>query len=189
MTIDEILVGIPDKKDLRKTTSLKFKRDIFNFFNTDEFKEKSAVEWGSFLGQTTYVLSFLFKKVTGFNLNDVSLAKETNKDRGNVEFHALNIYTNPCPIDFGDIFLVDASHDYMSVMSDINRSLKFGSIDKKYFIFDDYGHIPGVRNAVDTFIKNDILEIIKPIGYNIDEMKQIIGGHSNTDEGLICREK
>jgi hypothetical protein len=42
MTIDEILTNIPDKFEHRTTTSHKFKRDFFEYFNKPEFKDNAA---------------------------------------------------------------------------------------------------------------------------------------------------
>ena len=55
MTIDEILSLVPDKFEHKTTTSKKFKRDVFAFFDKPEFKNKTALEIGSNLGYTTFI--------------------------------------------------------------------------------------------------------------------------------------
>ena len=50
-----------DKKDNLSTTSFKFKTDIWEYFN--DSKDQTVVEFGTHIGQTTRILSFLFKKV------------------------------------------------------------------------------------------------------------------------------
>ena len=57
-----ILKDIPDKRQDKDTTSLKFKEQLINFFG-DEWKDKTCLEIGTNKGYTTRVLSFLFKKV------------------------------------------------------------------------------------------------------------------------------
>ena len=68
-----------DKKDNLTTTSFQFKRDLWDYFK-DEFKDKVAVEFGTHKGQTTKILSYLFKKVYTINNQDNKKAKELNKD-------------------------------------------------------------------------------------------------------------
>jgi AraC-like DNA-binding protein len=183
--IDELLLTIPDKFQHKATTSHRFKRDVFEFFDKPEFKDKICVEWGSNLGYTTRVLSYLFKEVTGFNKERAVEASELNKDRQNVRYYTQDIYNTELPIDTGDVFLVDADHSYDAVINDTLRSLNFNSAGKKYFIYDDYGALSDVKDAVDALILSDKIEIIKKIGYATDE----VFTHKLRDyEGLICKE-
>lgn len=186
MTIDELLVNIPDKFQHNTTTSHKFKRDVFDFFNKEEFKTKSCVEWGSNIGYTTRILSFLFKNVVGFNLENVEKAELFNIDRSNVKYYAQDIYNTKIPIDYADVFLVDAQHTYHAVIDDTYRSLKFKSDGPKYFIYDDYGAFPEIKQAIQDLISNDKIEIVKKIGHNPNEnfIKPLCDY-----EGLICIEK
>jgi hypothetical protein len=47
MNIDKILENIPDKFEHRTTTSHRFKKDVFEFFNSPEFSDRVCVEIGS----------------------------------------------------------------------------------------------------------------------------------------------
>lgn len=190
MTIDELLKDIPDKFVYSTTTSHKLKRDVFEFFNRPEFKESVCIEIGSNLGYTTRILSYLFKEVVGFNLESAKEAIEFNKDRKNVRYYTQDVYKTVLPLDYGDIFFVDAEHTYFAVIDDTMRSLKFKSTNglKKYFIYDDIGAFPELKSAMDDLIKNDYIKIVKPIGYSpgekfIDRIPSL-----NAYEGYICIE-
>ena len=56
----DILKGIPDKREDKNTTSLKFKQDMIDFLG-DDYKDKTCLEIGAHRGYTTRILSFLFK--------------------------------------------------------------------------------------------------------------------------------
>lgn len=186
MNIDQILEKIPDKFQHSTTTSHKFKKELFEFFDKEEFKNKECVEWGSNLGYTTRILSYLFKQVYGFNKVEVDKAELFNSDRPNVKYFAQDIYNTTIPICKADIFLIDAEHTYHAVVDDTIRSLGFESIGKKYFIYDDYGAYPEIKKAIDDLVEYNKIEIIKKIGYS---------QHENFTrplfdyEGIICIEK
>jgi len=186
MTIDELLTIIPDKFEHRTTTSHKFKRDFFDYFNKIEFKDKICVEIGSNIGYSTRVLSYLFKEVIGFNLDSVEAAQKFNSDRLNVRYYAQDVYNTVLPVDYADVFFIDAQHTYDAVIEDTLRSLKFKSDGKKYFIFDDYGAFPDIKKAVDDLISCDKIEIVKKIGHETDTtfVKPLYDY-----EGIICIEK
>ena len=186
MIIEDLLKNIPDKFEHSTTTSHRFKKDLFEFFNKEEFKNKICVEWGSNLGYTTRVLSFLFKEVYGFNKVEVDKAEKFNQDRSNVKYFAQDIYNTKISINEGDIFLVDAEHTYHAVIDDTTRSLQFKSSGKKYFIYDDYGAYPEIKKAIDDLVEYNKIEIVKKIGYNNEEKftRQLFDY-----EGVICVEK
>jgi hypothetical protein len=66
--------------------------------------------------------------------------------------------------------MIDAVHTYECVKIDtfncIN-SKKESSIENKklYFIYDDYGAFPPVKQAVDELISSNVLSVVKKIGY------------------------
>ncbi len=94
-TIEEILSEIrEDKKDNLSTTSFKFKTDLWNFFrDIPHSNAMNCVEFGTHKGQTTRLLSFLFKKVYSINLpNHFAEAQQLNKDRDNVQFCPFDLY-------------------------------------------------------------------------------------------------
>lgn len=169
-TIDELLIEIgEDKTQNLSTTSFQFKRDVWDYFQN--YQDKIAVEFGTHKGQTTRILSYLFKKVYTVNNNDNILAKEFNKDRDNIIYLNFDLYSNnQLPIsDTIDVFLIDAGHDYNHVIYDINRVTSMNCSEECYVIFDDYGancHINTVKKAVDQAIQMNILSLIKGIGHN-----------------------
>lgn len=185
MNIEEILTNIPDKFQHKTTTSHKFKRELFEFFDKEEFKNKTCLEIGSNIGYTTRVLSYLFKEVIGFNLENVEMAQKFNSDRPNVRFYAQDVYNTILPLDYGDVFLVDAEHTYDAVITDTLRSLTFKSDGKKYFVYDDYGAFPEIKKAISDLIDHDKIKIVKHLGHE--------PGSNFTRplfdyEGLICIE-
>jgi hypothetical protein len=186
MNIEEILTNIPDKFEHRTTTSHKFKRDFFEYFNKPEFKDKICLEIGSNIGYSTRVLSYLFKEVIGFNLDNIDAAAKFNIDRPNVRFYAQDVYNTELPVDYGDIFFIDAQHTYEAVIDDTLRSLKFKSSSKKYFIYDDVGAFPEIKKAITDLIQHDKIEIIKYIGHEPESnfIRPLFDY-----EGIICIEK
>jgi hypothetical protein len=185
MNIEDILKEIPDKFQHPTTTSHKFKKDVYNFFNKPEFKELICVEWGSNIGYSTRLLSYLFKEVVGFNKERIVEAQEFNATRSNIRYFAQDIYNTKIPIDSGDVFFVDADHSYHCVIDDTMRSLKFKSSGKKYFIFDDYGADPGIKKAVTDLIEHEQLMLVQKIGHSPEE-KFIRKLYDY--EGVICTE-
>ena len=135
--------------------TIKFKTDVWNFFQG--FQDKVAIEFGTHKGQTTRILSFLFKKVYTINNNDNTAAKELNQDRDNIIYLNFDLYSNqPLPIqDKISMFLIDAGHDYTHVISDINLAFSLNLNEDCYIVFDDYGFLPDVRNAVNSIDKKE----------------------------------
>lgn len=185
MDINQILENIPDKFQHKTTTSHKFKKDLFEFFNKPEFKNKVCLEIGSNIGYTTRVLSYLFKDVIGFNLESVEIAEKFNSDRPNVRYYAQDVYKSTLPVDHGDVFLIDAEHTYHAVIDDTIRSLNFKSSDKKYFIYDDYGAFPEIKQAISDLIEYNKIKIVKKIGHSPEEN---FTRKLYDYEGLICME-
>tara|TARA_B100000700_G_scaffold230628_1_gene255100 strand:- start:3393 stop:4811 length:1419 start_codon:yes stop_codon:yes gene_type:complete len=194
-TIDEMLDGIPDKKDFNKTTSIQFKKDLFNYFlNNVDTKDKKlkVLELGTNHGYTTRILAFLFDKVITFDKFDVNVhqAKMINYDFSNIDYHKVDVYGEKWPdVDF-DVVFIDCMHTYEAVVSDINNVLNRTIGKQVYFIFDDYGLNWGpnsgqVKQAIDEFINKDYIKIVKEIGHPKGTSigsKEILGDV----EGLIC---
>ena len=192
--IDKLLEEIvEDKTQNMTTTSFKFKRDIWEFFQG--FQDKVAVEFGTHKGQTTKILSHLFKKVYTVNNQDNTEAKILNKDIQNIEYISnFDLYLDKdLPInDNVDIFLIDAGHKYFHVISDINRVTSMNCSKECYIIFDDYGlktHSQHVKRAVDQAINQNILTKIKGIGHSKGySFKQDDPNYTLEDsEGLITK--
>ena len=167
--IEKLLKQIKeDKVDNMSTTSFKFKRDVWDFFQV--FQDKIAVEFGTHKGQTTRILSFLFKKVYTINNNDSIMAKDLNQDRDNIVYLNFDLYSNqPLPInDKISMFLIDAGHDYDHVISDINLAFSLNHTSDCYIVFDDYGltqYEHHVYKAVNQAINMGALTFIKGIGH------------------------
>jgi hypothetical protein len=177
------------------TTSLKFKRDVWDFFQG--FEDKVAVEFGTHKGQTTKILSHLFKKVYTVNNQDNAEAKILNKDIQNIEYLNFDLYSDQkLPISEKiNVFFIDAGHLYEHLILDINRATSMLCSEECYIIFDDYGcncHSNTVKRAVDDAIKLNIISLVKgighPQGYNFGT-----GGKGGEDriledyEGLITK--
>jgi len=154
------------------------------------FKDKShfkLAEIGAYKGYSTRILSQIFASVYAVD-NSVewtNLSKEFNKNRTNIEYVMLDIYKdswNILPTDI-DVVFIDADHNYKSCKSDVFNSMKqFKSL--KYMVFDDYGVWPGVREIVDTLIKDKLLKFERFIG--ITDVPGPGGVVRNTHEGIIC---
>ena len=57
--MNKILENIPDKREYKETTSLKFKKDLIECFS-DIGKDLTVLEVGTNHGHTTRILSFIF---------------------------------------------------------------------------------------------------------------------------------
>jgi hypothetical protein len=170
LKIEDILNEIKeDKHHNLSTTSFKFKTDVWNFFQG--FNNKTAVEFGTNKGQTTRLLSYLFKHVYTVNINDNMDAINLNKDIKNITYISnFNLYdNNVLPItDTVTLFFLDAGHKFEELIYDINRVVKMNCDKDCYILFDDYGSSTnlGIKQAVDLAVESKVLEIIQFIGHN-----------------------
>lgn len=170
-TIEQLLteIGVDKTEDIN-TTSLKFKQDLWEYFQ--DCQDKVAVEFGTHKGQTTRILSFLFKKVYTINNNDNEIAKDFNSDRNNISYLNFDLYSNrELPIDETiDMFLIDAGHKYYHVMHDVKLATSANCSENCYIVFDDYGcnvHRDEVKRAVDEIISQNIVKVEKGIGHGV----------------------
>lgn len=191
LNIDDLLNKVPDKFENRWTTSKKFKIDLFETFDVDEFKEKTCAELGVFNGHTTLFLCHLFKHVTGIDLGVDRLKFATqlleSNNITNFKMYNVDLYKDPFPdLDGTDVFFIDAVHEYENVKIDTLNCLKVKSKSKKYIVYDDYGGIPAVKKAVDELINTGLLTIYKKIGC---EPKSKFTRELFDYEGIICIEK
>ena len=191
--IDKILDEVDHRDTAKYTTSKKFKRDLLHTFYTDDFRDKTIVELGASQGQSTRVLSHVFKKVIAVEWDDWNLEQARNrcKGRDNVEFVQMDLYNTPwtdsLPKDV-DVVFVDAGHEYKHLISDINNSIShFGD---PIFIFDDYGLPTGeVKKAIDEKIADGTLQLNKFIGETPDTLVHAAGTKFIDNEGCICNLK
>ena len=195
-TIDNLMQNIPDKKDFNKTTSLKFKKDLWDYFINNKNinnKEMKILELGTNHGYTTRILSPLFKKVSTFDKFDENLhrAKMINYDFSNIDYYKVDIYAEQWPFVEFDVAFIDCMHTYETVKHDIMNVLNLSNGKEVYFVFDDYGLNWGanagqVKQAVDEFVNNDTIEIVKEIGHpkgTLVAKDSVLGAV----EGLICK--
>ena len=165
----DILKGIPDKREDKNTTSLKFKLDLINYLG-DDYKDKICLEIGAHKGYSTRILSFLFKKVISCENNQeyMDFSKNLNADRDNIEYNSMDVYDTPWNFDNIDVVFIDCNHEYSYVMRDIKNAIKLAKENQELLlIFDDYGldnEWKGVKEAIDTYKKDDRFEIVKEIG-------------------------
>lgn len=186
--LTEILNKIPDKFDCRNTTSIKFKSELYEFFNKPEFKNRICLELGVYNGHSSYLLSHLFKKVVGFEISEgrINSAKKFVDGINNIEFIRHDLYDGPLPVSEGDVFFIDALHTYDAVVNDtLNCLNNVKSNYKKYIIYDDYGICVPVKNAVHHLIDVGKLKLIKYIGY---EPNSQFTSPLLDYEGVICSE-
>lgn len=187
--IHELLKHIgEDKNDNPRTTSLKFKEDLYNFFDKPEYKEVEAVEFGTHKGQTTYIMSHLFKHVYTINWRFDGKEFATNKGRDNITFVQYDLTKNaPMPIPTCQVFFIDAIHTYEAVMMDIQKAVQYGTTDV-IMVFDDYGLIDEVHRAVNENINFGMLEIVTYLGH--EPGHEFVGNRILKDhEGVITRLK
>jgi hypothetical protein len=175
MNIEKILSILPDKFASKRTTSKKFKTDLYNFFNEEKYKDFKCAELGIFNGDSTLLLCNLFKHVIGIEYSQKQIDIATNflkkNNLNNFDFLLHDLYNRKFPyVGEIDVFMIDAVHTYECVKIDtfncIN-SKKESSIENKklYFIYDDYGAFPPVKQAVDELISSNVLSVVKKIGY------------------------
>ena len=190
-----IFENIPRKREYKETTTIKFKNDLLDFFDIDEFKDKKILECGTNHGHTTRGMSFLFNKVTTMDWREepnLRMAKELNHDRNNITYIQKNLYDGEWGLTGKfDVFFIDCVHDFRNVYSDIINCCNL-SERESYFIFDDYGiggyyHEGGVKAAVDKFSEEHKgFNIIKEIGISEGEVRSV-GKPLLASEGVIVK--
>ena len=198
-TIDELLLDVAeDKHENFSTTSFKFKRDLWEFFTgspnlTFHPHEANVVEYGTHKGQTTRILSHIFKHVYTVNLPcHFDQAMVNNSDCKNITYVPLNLYQSPLDKCFTNepisVFFIDAVHTFDAVMSDFSRSMNMNLDSDVYFVFDDYGTYNDVYVAVEQLIRIGKLEKIMYIGH---PPRHNFGGNPprvlSNHEGVLCR--
>jgi len=190
MNKELIFQNIPDKREYKNTTSLKFKEDLLSIFE-ELGQEYTCLEVGTNHGHTTRILSFIFKDVITLDWHEepnLRMAKELCHDRNNIKYIEKDVYASSWEdlnLPKYNVSFIDCGHEYPHVISDIKNCITYGAVEQ-YLIFDDYGQADGsIKNA----IKDSNLTISRYIGeYNGFTCKNLSGKEITfvAREGVIC---
>ena len=199
MSFDKELMfrDIPDKRQYKETTSLKFKEDLIELFG-DIGQDYTVLEVGTNHGHTTRILSFLFKNVITLDWREepnLRMAKELNFDRDNITYIEKDVYKSSwddLKLPKFQVSFIDCDHEYTGISADIQNCIKYGDVEQ-YMIFDDYGHPEHAvkRTIQDVVTHNSNFRIVEYIG-------EPEGGYCPTNasgtvlilndyEGVICK--
>ena len=183
-----LLKGLPDKTESKTTTSLKFKGDFYDYFE-GKSENLSILEIGSSLGHSTKMLSGLFKRVIAVdNLEERHQeSKKLNPNHDNVQYVVMDVYSQTWNFEDIDAVFIDCVHDYSHVKSDIDNALRLLKSDG-YIIYDDYGLFPEIKKAVDEYVNDGKLKIVKKIGHYKGAYYPTTQNKVLKDrEGVICQ--
>ena len=190
-TIEQILSKVPNKRENKDTTSHEFKKDLYDFFWEDKWRERSILEVSCSRGYSSYLLSHLFKQVyaVDYERDLLDFASKFNQDRNNIEFIQCDIYNAPYwnKLPSADVVFLDADHRYKSVVYDIRNAWTQSLYQGGYIIIDDYG-LPGsgVKRAVNDLVKENTH--LTKVGYIGEPAGSIPYRRKLLDwEGLILR--
>ena len=187
----ETICGIPDKRQDSNTTSLTFKRDLWDFLSKNKFS--IALEIGTSLGFTTRIISQFVDKIytVDNNIHNIAFAKDNNKKYcDNISYihgDAYNGQIRDIYIDEIDLCFIDAVHDREHVMYDIETAIRKSS-SRLTIIFDDYGLVPEVKKTIDDLIKQRIINFAQKIGETKGQSPRV-GKILQDYEGVICTVK
>ena len=189
-TFDEnkiLLNSVNHKDTFKNATSRKFKKDLLEFFDKDEFKKMSLVEFGSCHGDTTKIFCKLFKNVHAVDWRDsnIDIVKQKCKDYDNITYQVKDVSTEEWDFPKADVVFIDASHDYPQIDYDIEKAINY--FNNPIIILDDYGNPNNraIRNAIDKKISEGKLKINKLIGED-SGFKTKSGWEMCYREGVIC---
>ena len=188
--VDLVLNELPDKWEVKTTTSKLWKEGLYDFIKYQNIK--SVLEIGTSLGHTTYFVAHFVDKVTTleFDSNRVSKAKKLSEKHNNINFVNASSYDD-WNFDYHDLVIIDCIHEYKYIKSDIENAINLGT---KYIAFDDYGLFPELKLAIDEAIDSGRIEMIHKIGYPKGTHFHMSKSTNTTSdkiladsEGLICR--
>jgi hypothetical protein len=188
--VDLVLNELPDKWEVKTTTSKLWKEGLYNFIKYQNIK--SVLEIGTSLGHTTYFVAHFVDKVTTleFDSSRVSKAKKLSEKHNNINFVNASSYDD-WNFDYHDLVIIDCIHEYKYIKSDIENAINLGT---KYIAFDDYGLFPELKLAIDEAIDSGRIEMIQKIGYPKGTHFHMSKSTNTTSdkiladsEGLICR--
>jgi SAM-dependent methyltransferase len=180
--------AVPTKGEDQWTVTAKFRDDLAGFVRSrGGHEDLTVLEVGSYLGYTTRLLSGLFHRVIALDAIPalLSINRDFNADRRNVvylQFHTGDGDWGTFAVNRIDAVLLDASHDYEAVVSDIANVLKLPHV--QWIAFDDYTAEPGVQAAVQAFVSAGRLSPLQYLGemeYSVPDGRVIEG-----PEGIVC---
>jgi hypothetical protein len=182
-----------DKFQNLTTTSFQFKRDFYEFFKGG-FADAAAVEFGTHKGQTTRIMSHLFRHVYTINISadHFGEARKMNADRDNITYIPLDLYAtslDQTPIhEPVQVIFIDAGHSFKQVSNDIDRAFWLDRVEPTYVVFDDFGSTVAVCDAIMRAVDDGRMEIVRHIGH---PKGHNFGGTPNRIlmdwEGVICK--
>lgn len=188
--VETILSELPDKWEVKTTTSKKWKRGLYNFCKEEGIK--SVLEIGTSLGHTTYFMAHFVDKVTTLEFSEdrVKRASKLSEKHNNINFICGSAY-DEWNFDYHDLVIIDCIHEYKYIKSDIENAINLGT---KYIAFDDYGLFPELKTAIDEAIDSGRLELVYKIGYPAGTHFYMSKSTNTTSdkvladsEGIICR--
>ena len=188
---EDILSELPDKWEVKTTTSKRWKRGLYDFINI--FNVKSVLEIGTSLGHTAYFIAQFVDKVTTVEVDStrVEKAKKLSEKHNNINFICQSVYGREWDFGYHDLTIIDCIHEYDYVKMDIDNAIKLRT---KYIAFDDYGLFPEIKQAIDEYISEGKLELITKIGYpKGTHFHMSLSTNTTPDkilidaEGIICR--
>ena len=190
-SIETILSELPDKWEVKTTTSKRWKRGLSDFCKKENIE--SILEIGTSLGHTTYFVAHFVPKVTTVEVeySRVQKAKEFSNKHNNINFICQSAYDKDWDFGYHDLTIIDCIHEYKYVKMDIENAIKLGT---KYIAFDDYGLFPEIKQAIDEYISDGKMEVVSKIGYpKGTHFYMSKSTNTTTDkilidsEGIICK--
>ncbi len=183
---NNVLDKVNHKNTYKNSTSRKFKEDLIQYFNKN--KSQTLVEFGCCHGDTTRVLSNLFKTVYASDISpdNIEITKNKCGDVDNVRIQVKDVNTK-WDYNQADVLYLDALHDYSGVKQCLERAKS--QYPNSIIIMDDYGHIMNtVKPNINNLIDKDEIEVLKWIGE--DKGYTPANGKTFIDkEGLIFKFK
>ncbi|HMO61035.1 MAG TPA: class I SAM-dependent methyltransferase [Ferruginibacter sp.] len=186
------LENIPDKFEDKRTTTKKFKQDLFDFVN--ETKVKTILEIGCYNGYTAHILHPVLKKMTcvDYNFYCIEKAKKLNTHARNIYYRWENVYNAEWKYGYHDLVIIDCGHSEEHLISDIENTMSV--VKSQYIVFDDYGLFPEVKKVIDRYITENKFLLVKKIGAQPGTLFYMSTSNHTTEdkklaeyEGVICK--